>query len=68
MLIPLLWKNSFHEEIYRSTRSKPIQRPNVTKQFVDTILNSEDQSEDETDVEGEVCAIKPCRQIHMLDL
>jgi len=51
-----------HEEFYRSTRSKPIQRPNVTKRFVNTILHeydSEDQSEDEADVEGEVCAIKP---------
>jgi len=55
-----------HEEFYRSTRSKPVQRPNVTKRFVNTILHeydSEYQSEDEADVEGEVCAIKPADKL-----
>ncbi|EDX03612.1 GD23229 [Drosophila simulans] len=55
-----------HEDFFRSTRTKPIQRPNTSKRFVNAILqedDSEDQSEEEQDVEDEICVVRTPEKI-----
>lgn len=55
-----------HEDFFRSTRTKPIQRPNTSKRFVNAILHeddSEDQSEEEQDVEDEICVVRTSEKI-----
>jgi len=41
-----------HEEFYRSTRWKPIQRPNVNKRFVNTILHEYDSKDQRSRCRG----------------